>query len=157
MKTVSILIILVVIIAGVVWFTTSQAPEEGALTSPTGNETLQDETSTTSPETAETSPGSYEPYSENKLARAEDGDVVLFFKASWCPTCNALEKDIQENVREIPSDLSILTLDYDTETERKQKYGVTIQHTLVQVDSQGNAITSWNGGTTLDSVVARVQ
>ena len=33
--------------------------------------------------------GSYEPYSVGKLAYADGGDVVLFFRASWCPTCKA--------------------------------------------------------------------
>ena len=33
--------------------------------------------------------GSYELYAPEKLAKANEGDVVLFFRATWCPTCKA--------------------------------------------------------------------
>lgn len=101
--------------------------------------------------------GSYEKYSSEKLAKANDGDVILFFKASWCPTCNALDSDIKSNLSSIPEGVTILELDYDTATELKKKYGVTIQHTLVQVDAEGNMITKWTGSPTLDSLVSKIQ
>ena len=101
--------------------------------------------------------GSYEAYSASKLAMAEKGDVVLFFKASWCPSCKALDADIKANVGSINEDLTILEVNYDTETALKQKYGVTTQHTLVQVDKDGTLITKWSGGNTLASLEAKVQ
>jgi len=101
--------------------------------------------------------GSYEVYAPEKLARAETGDVVLFFHASWCPTCRALNSDIEKNLETIPSDVSILKLDYDTETELKKKYGVTYQHTLVQVDAGGALIKKWSGSPTLSSLVSEIQ
>lgn len=101
--------------------------------------------------------GSYEVYAPEKLAKASSGDVVLFFRASWCPTCKVLDADIRARLNTIPSNLTILDVNYDTETALKQKYGVTYQHTLVQVDAQGNQITKWSGGQTLASVVANVQ
>jgi thiol-disulfide isomerase/thioredoxin len=100
--------------------------------------------------------GVYENYSPEKLAYAETGDVVLFFHASWCPSCRAVNKDIENNTDAIPSGVSILKLDYDKETELKQKYGVTTQHTFVQVDSQGTMIKKWSGGSTLDSIIAQL-
>lgn len=103
------------------------------------------------------SKGSYEVYAPEKLAKASSGDVVLFFRASWCPTCKVLDADIRTHLNAIPSNLTILDVNYDTETALKQKYGVTYQHTLVQVDAQGNQITKWSGGQTLASVVANVQ
>ncbi len=90
------------------------------------------------------------------VATADDGTAVIFFHASWCPTCKAAEKDILSNVSDIPSDLTILKADYDTERELKQQYGVTYQHTFVQVDSEGNQITKWSGGG-LDGIIDRVQ
>lgn len=90
--------------------------------------------------------GSYESYSSDKLARAETGDVVLFFHASWCPSCRLLNTEIESNVNSIPEGVSILKLNFDTETELKKKYGVTSQHTLVQVDKDGNMIKKWSGG-----------
>lgn len=101
--------------------------------------------------------GSYEAYSRDKLSRAENGDVVLFFHASWCPSCRGLNKDIENNITSIPNNVTILKTDYDTETELKKKYGVTSQHTLVQVDKDGNLIKKWSGGGTLSGLVAKIQ
>ncbi|MEN9558609.1 MAG: hypothetical protein RL141_978 [Candidatus Parcubacteria bacterium] len=101
--------------------------------------------------------GSYEPYAASKLALAEKGDVVLFFRASWCPTCRALDADIQENVSAIPDGLTILDTNYDTETALKQKYGVTYQHTLVQVDASGKLLKKWTNSPTLAAIVTQVQ
>lgn len=101
--------------------------------------------------------GTYESYSPEKLAFAETGNVVLFFHASWCPTCRALDKDIKENLGAIPTDLKILDVDYDNSQELKQKYGVTTQHTLVQVDKDGNMINKWSGSPTLSSLVSQVK
>lgn len=101
--------------------------------------------------------GSYESYAAAKLSKANSGDVVLFFRASWCPTCKVLDADLRANSTNIPSGLTILDVNYDTETALKQKYGVTYQHTLVQVDAKGNMITKWSGGQTLASLVANVQ
>ncbi len=101
--------------------------------------------------------GSYEAYSSEKLAMAESGDVVLFFHASWCPSCRALNSDIEKNAGSIPSGVSILKLDYDKETELKKKYGVTYQHTLVQVDKDGNMIKKWSGSPKLNSLLSQIQ
>ncbi len=101
--------------------------------------------------------GSYETYAESKLAMADHGDVVLFFRASWCPTCKALDSSIKSSISAIPSGLTILDVDYDNSQALKQKYGVTYQHTLVQVDSKGNLIKKWSGSPTLTALIAEVQ
>jgi thiol-disulfide isomerase/thioredoxin len=101
--------------------------------------------------------GSYEAYAPEKLARAETGDVVLFFHASWCPSCRGLNSSIESNLKSIPEGVTILKTDYDKETELKKKYGVTYQHTLVQVDKSGNMIKKWSGGGTLDNLLSQVQ
>lgn len=101
-------------------------------------------------------PGSYEAYAPEKLAMAETGDVVLFFHASWCPSCRGLNADIEKNLGAIPSDLTILKVDYDAETELKKKYGVTYQHTLVQVSADGTLIKKWSGGQTLANLVSQI-
>ena len=100
-------------------------------------------------------PGTYEDYDPSKLSKANSGDVVLFFHASWCPSCRNQEKDITSG--DIPSGLTILKVNYDTETELKQKYGVRLQHSFVQVDAQGNAISKWAGGSTLEDVIKNVK
>jgi thioredoxin 1 len=101
--------------------------------------------------------GTYEAYTPEKLARAETGDVVLFFHASWCPSCRGLNADIEANTSAIPEGVSILKLDYDKETELKKKYGVTYQHTLVQVDKDGNLIKKWSGSPKLSNLVSEIQ
>lgn len=101
--------------------------------------------------------GSYETYSADKIARAETGDVVLFFNASWCPSCRGLDTNIEKNIKSIPAGVSILKVDYDTQSELKKKYGVTYQHTLVQVDKNGDMIKKWSGGSTLDNLLSQIQ
>lgn len=103
------------------------------------------------------SAGSYEVYTPEKLASASlQGDVVLFFHATWCPTCRALNSDIEKNLSNIPKDLTILKTDYDTYTDLKKKYGVTIQHTLVQVDKEGNLVKKWSGSSSLNDIINKV-
>lgn len=102
-------------------------------------------------------PGVYVSYEAGKLALAKEGDVVLFFRASWCPGCRALDASINSSLSVIPSGLTILDVNYDTETALKQKYGVTTQHTLVQVAADGTLIKKWSGGSTLASIIGQVQ
>lgn len=102
--------------------------------------------------------GSYEAYAPEKVSLASaTHDVVLFFKADWCPTCIALDKDIRANLGKIPADLTILYVDYDNATDLKKKYGVTYQHTLVQVDKTGDLIKKWSGSPTLTALVTEAQ
>lgn len=101
--------------------------------------------------------GSYEAYAPGKLALAEKGKVVLFFRASWCPTCKALDADIRSHLSSIPAGVTILDVDYDNSSALKQTYGVTYQHTLVQVRADGSMITKWSGSPTLATLVAQIQ
>jgi thiol-disulfide isomerase/thioredoxin len=101
--------------------------------------------------------GTYEAYTEEKIARAATGDVVLFFHASWCPTCKVLDSDLKLNLMDIPKGVTILDVNYDTETALKEKYGVTYQHTLVQVDAQGLGKAKWSGSRTLADLVAHIK
>ena len=45
----------------------------------------------------------------------------------------------------IPGGLSILEVDFDNSTDLRQRYGVTLQTTLISVDSQGNELGRFNG------------
>ena len=101
--------------------------------------------------------GAYEAYTPEKLALAEKGKVVLFFHASWCPICHSIEKEILANPSAIPASVHLLKVDYDSATELKKKYGVTYQHTFVQVDAQGKQIAKWGDSFTLADVVKRVR
>lgn len=130
----------------------------------TDSETTQEEKNTVSQVESEqeSTPirlvGEYTTYADDAVAEAaEYGNVVLFFHAAWCPTCRALKNNITENSDEIPSDLTILEVDYDDSTALRQQYGVTYQHTLVQVDANGTLITKWSGGNTVESITSKLQ
>lgn len=98
--------------------------------------------------------GTYIDYSPTALAEAtkNNGRAVLFFWASWCPNCKASNADFLANLDKIPHNVTVLKTNYDTEKALKIKYGITYQHTFVQVDSTGNQITKWNGGGTAELI-----
>ena len=108
--------------------------------------------STPSGDTEMTKAGTYTNYSESLLANASTGEVVIFFNASWCPTCKSTIKDINANLDKIPSSLTILSADYDKETALRRKYGVTMQHTFVKVDKDGNLIKKQSGLSTVGDI-----
>lgn len=92
--------------------------------------------------------GSYQSYSA-ELANAESArhrKVVLFFHAAWCPYCRAAEDTFLKNPERILPGVSVLKVDYDSSAELKKKYGVTTQHTFVQIDSSGNLVAKWISG-----------
>jgi thioredoxin 1 len=152
------LIVVAVVIAGLLLLTGDTPSEMVETTSHSivSNGNVSDQSTEEKMEGVELH-GNFEDYSPEKIAKAGEGDVVLFFHASWCPSCRALESDIQKNLDSIPGDLSILKVNYDTESELKQKYGVRFQHTLVQVDENGEVITSWSGGNKLSDIVSRIK
>jgi thiol-disulfide isomerase/thioredoxin len=121
-------------------------------TNPTVATKIENTTTLVAPRT-----GSYEAYDSSKLAYANDGHVILFFRASWCPTCRTLDKDIKANISNIPNGVTILDVNYDNSKDLKAKYGVTYQHTLVEVDSQGNMIKKWQGSRSLNSLLAEIK
>ena len=154
-KTVAITLGMLVIIGiSISAYSPKQADVKEELTSKTEVAT---QTSNETKNVMNTTSGTYESYAPEKLVKAESGRVVLFFHASWCPTCRALNSDIEASKSEIPGDVTILKTDYDTETELKKKYSVTTQHTLVQVDKDGNMLTKWSGGTTLESIISKLK
>jgi thiol-disulfide isomerase/thioredoxin len=84
-------------------------------------------------------PGSYVEYTDTAVADA-DGRILLFFHAPWCPQCRALEADILASG--VPNGITIVKVDYDSRQDLRQQYGVTLQTTLVEVDSSGAARAS---------------
>jgi thiol-disulfide isomerase/thioredoxin len=80
------------------------------------------------------------------------GDVVLFFNAEWCSTCKEARDNIQADLAGIPTGLTIVTVDYDTAEDLKRQYGVTVQHTFVQVDPEGNELAKWSGSVTAEEI-----
>lgn len=101
--------------------------------------------------------GAYVDYTPQRFAAlSEDDRAVLFFHAQWCSTCKMLNDDIVANQANIPNGTTIFKVDFDQATELKQEHGVTIQHTLVAVDSNGSQIDKWAQSPSLDALLARL-
>lgn len=85
-------------------------------------------------------------YEADRDAFHAQGDVVLFFNASWCPTCRqtvgSLDKD------GVPPGLTVVGVDYDSADALRRQYGVTVQHTFVQVDVAGQRLAKFTGSLT---------
>ena len=84
--------------------------------------------------------GAYVTYSGDVIGTTT-GTKLLFFHAPWCPQCRALEKDILASA--LPENLTIIKVDYDSHQNLRQKYGVTIQTTLVRVDDKGDLVKKY--------------
>lgn len=83
--------------------------------------------------------GAYVEYVDGSI-EATAGPKVLFFHASWCPQCRRLDEDLR--ARGAPDGLTVFKVDYDSRTDLRQKYGVTIQTTVVFVDDRGELVSS---------------
>ena len=154
-----IIVIAVFVIFGGLWFFLESGDDTTLTNSEDTQQTASSETANDSSQTQETkeleestdaTAGAYVDYSEEKVANAQ-GDRVLFFHASWCPTCKSLDQNIRAGV--VPDGLTIFKVDYDTERELAKKHGVTYQHTLVQVDEKGEQLNKWAGSYTIDQIV----
>jgi thioredoxin 1 len=84
-------------------------------------------------------------------------EVVVFFNAAWCSTCKEARDNIEADLAAIPPDLTIVVADFDTEIDLRRTYGVTVQHTFVHIDPQGNEISKWSGSVTTEQIYERVR
>ncbi len=86
-------------------------------------------------------------------AVAQGQNVALFFHADWCPSCRALEENIEENIGDISSDTAIFKVDYDTSVALRRAHGVTMQHTIVYLSADTDTSEKKLGANTLDDIV----
>jgi len=122
---------------------------DGSDQSPGGDDAASSQGATAG--SAADQPGQYVDYSP-ELVASTPGDKLLFFHASWCSQCVALEDDIEASG--VPDGVTIFKVDYDSNQDLRQEYGVTIQTTMVKVDDNGDKIDSYVAyeDPTLDSV-----
>ena len=154
-NSISILVIALVVLGGIFLLSDKQSKVEDTMVKEDAQPTMTTDEQKGDAMMAQS--GTYETYAMEKVAMQTEGNyVVLFFRASWCPSCIALDKDIRANLSSIPASLTILDVDYDNSSELKKKHGVTYQHTFVQVDKDGNMIKKWSGSSTLSSLVEEV-
>lgn len=141
-----------IFIAGNQQGTRSEVLENGSLDQ--AEQSIQKESSTTSKNPNLDNNSKYVEYSKEALDRASTSRRVLFFYASWCPTCRPADADFRTNLNKFPEDLVLIRVNYndpDTDREEKdlaKKYAVTYQHTFVQIDAAGAEVKKWNGGQT---------
>ena len=96
---------------------------------------------------------SWADYQADKAAYDAGGDVVLFFAAPWCPTCQRADKNLKGSG--VPEGLTVVKADYDSSTALKKQYGVTVQHTFVQVDPSGKALAKFTGSDTAGEIAGK--
>lgn len=147
-KPIIIGIIILVVGAGAYFFTQKTTQQQNTTVEQDSmskdDAILQDSTNT----------GRYVTYTKQALESAANKRRVIYFYANWCPICKPADVDFQKNANKIPEDVVVIRVNYndsDTDQEEKDlatKYGITYQHTYVQIDEQGNVITKWNGGQT---------
>ena len=86
--------------------------------------------------------GNYQSFESMSGSIDSDKITVLNFYAPRCPSCRAAHKNIISEVNQLPENLQILNIDYDTNKDLRIKYWVTSQHTFVLIDRNSNKIKS---------------
>jgi thiol-disulfide isomerase/thioredoxin len=73
------------------------------------------------------------PYKAETLAKlqAAGESVTLHFHADWCPTCRAQDKSLEALKADPALMLTVLSVDYDKETELKKQLKVRSQSTFI--------------------------
>lgn len=73
------------------------------------------------------------PYNAETLAKlqAAGEPVTLHFHADWCPTCRAQDKSLEALKADPALKLTVLSVDYDKETELKKQLKVRSQSTFI--------------------------
>lgn len=94
----------------------------------------------------------YTSYDSSKLSDSKSN--ILFFAASWCPSCVSADKNFSSE--EIPQNLNILKVDYDNSSDLKKKYWVTMQHTFVLVDKDLEMIKKWSWSNESKDILSQI-
>jgi thiol-disulfide isomerase/thioredoxin len=134
--------------------TQADAPEAQTTSKPAAT----DAPATAAPQATESAPravGSFLSLADYQAAASDYSGtkVVLFFNASWCSTCKIARDNFQASLDEIPGDMTIVEVDFDDSQDLRTTYGVTIQHTFVQIDDNGEGLKKWSGSMTIDDLV----
>ena len=137
----------------------ASSPPASAVAEPTESAPESDEaTEAATPDEAEEAVATEGSWIDRKSYEADPatyhdaGDVVLFFSASWCPPCRATVENLDADGT--PAGLTVVRVDYDNSSELKKEYGVTYQHTFVQVDESGAQLTKFTGSRSGDEIAS---
>ncbi|MGR2752464.1 thioredoxin domain-containing protein [Agromyces arachidis] len=118
-----------------------EATQSEAMTSePTQDATETPEASAdAAEEPAAPAEGAYLDYEDGAI-ESTAGPKALFFHASWCPKCRALDEDLK--AQGAPDGLTVFKVDYDSRADLRQQYGVTLQTTIVFLDDAGEPVST---------------
>jgi thiol-disulfide isomerase/thioredoxin len=123
---------------------TATEPASTQSTSPTPTAEPPEQTTSAEPSPAAGRVVAWEDFEADPSAYA-DSDVVLYFHADWCSECQATDAALESDG--IPAGLTLVKIDYDERTDLRQDYGVTVQHTFVLVDEDGERVDAWTDTT----------
>jgi thiol-disulfide isomerase/thioredoxin len=79
--------------------------------------------------------------------------VILFFSTPECPTCLALDRDINRELAQIPPTMIILKVDMATNQDVVEKYKVLLPNTFVQIDGDQKELRKWDYSYTFNDLV----
>lgn len=133
--------------------TTPAAPSQPPVTTPTTGSSDAPDANRDKRNAEAAAPGGYisQVNYEKESGSLQGSDVVLFFNATWCPTCQEADENLSS--AQFPDGLTVVSVDYDSNEALRDRYGVTTQHTFVVVDPDGNAVKKFTGA----SDVAEIQ
>lgn len=170
-KIFSFIIVGVIIVGGIIWWLSKSdvvMPQPDAALK---DSTLPKETDTMMKDEKKTNQsgdvmipkaGAYVEYSPAVFEQSKTTRRVLFFYASWCPECHEADANFKENLTQLPKDVTLIRVNYndpstdDNEKVLARQYGITYQHSFVQIDALGKALTTWNGGG-MDTLISKLQ
>lgn len=144
-RVLAVVVALVLLIGGsvIAYATIRPAAQDAAVPAPVVSAPVTPSTTpvpATPEQPAAVTPGVYTEYSDTAIADAA-GRTVLFFHAPWCGQCRDLESDILSEG--VPDGVTIIKVDYDSHQDLRQKYGVTMRTTFVEIDASGSVSQSF--------------
>lgn len=131
-----VVVVIGLIVSSFIFLLSQEPPDNANQTAPSSNGNPEP----LPPSASNRTMGAYTDYSREKVV-ATHGTKILFFHAPWCPQCRALETSIETGP--IPEGVTIFKVDYDSNQELRQRYGATIQTTLVRIDDDGNLVKKY--------------
>ena len=103
-------------------------------------------------------PGTYQEYSQDSIAvLPETSMIVLFFSSSGCQSCLQAEAALVRDIEQIPTNVHIFRVDYDSQLSIRRQWGVTSPHTFVEINTDGQFVQRWSSSRDLNSILARLR
>lgn len=145
-KIIAASVVGVLLLAGAAYALLIEGPTTTETSQQTTNTSQKAETvspSATTESSNSQAAGRYATYTEAAVTDTAYDTTIVFFYAPWCPECRAYKQAIESDT--IPEGVQFLEADFDSSTELKKRYGVTLQTTFVRVNTAGELQKKWAG------------